>query len=84
MVIATAWLMRENKIIYLDPALQRLAVLDLEGVLDVPKVDLRPSDQDSDELTVGGAQPSHGLVQTLSEEISPAANALDWTKRINC
>lgn len=70
---------------YLDPALQRLPVLDLKGILDVSKVDLRPGDQDPNELTVGGSQPSHGLVQTLGEEFGPAANALHWkAKKLKC
>lgn len=53
---------------YLYPRLQRLAVLVLEHVGDVPEVELAARHHGADELPVVGAQPLHGLVQPLGEE----------------
>lgn len=68
---------------YLDPRLQRLAVLLLKGLLDVSQIDLRPADDDSDQGLVLGSHASHGVVQALSEIIHLRLAALDWKIRLD-
>lgn len=62
---------------YLDPRLQRLAVLLLEGLLDVSQVDLRSADDDPDQRLVLGSHASHRIVQALRKVVNLRLAALD-------
>lgn len=67
---------------HLDPGLEGLAVLLLEGLLDVSQIDLRPADDDSDQGLVLGSHAGHRVVQTLSKVVNLRLAALDCKTKL--